>query len=206
MSMLAQGCYHYWLDGERQTITEPWQLQRDAYGLRLRGERLRDGKPLLRIDARYRSAQCRQMTVAWCDGRRLDYRLEADQLRWHSASTERQLRCPPDALLFPLLRVAAGPLLRALDDGERCVVLPDLRRPGVEGFLHPLLSMRHAQRQADVSPTHYRYYGGEYGAAGADYLLDARGLLQAYRWASAHGLWQVELAELQLAPEFGQFG
>jgi hypothetical protein len=72
------------------------------------------------------------------------------------------------------------------------VVLPDIRNPDGAWFLHPLRSPRHAVA-GDQGPRHYRYYGGEYGEAGADYWLDADGFVARYRWVAPDGAWEVEL-------------
>jgi len=90
------------------------------------------------------------------------------------------------ALLLPLLRIYAGPVVRALgaagaEGAPVCV--PDIR-PGADphDLLAPVVDVRTAELvdDADGSTTH-RVVGGSY-ESGAEFTVDADGLLSQYRW------------------------
>lgn len=176
-----KGLYRYWRDGELQDVVEPWELTRNAEGWLLTGQRIVQGNTALEVEAQYLGALCSAMRMTWL----------ADQ-----PARRAELTATQDVLLFPLLRAAAGPLLPLLADGSRTVLLPNIRNPRTADFLTPLRSIRHATL-LDKTARHYRYYGGEYGEAGADYWLNASGLLDHYRWTSPQGEWEARLENLQ---------
>ncbi len=202
MSRLASGEYHYWLNGERQTIREPWQLLHTGSGSQLRGQRMVAEQVLLDIDAQYHGAKCVALQLNWKPGkpgcRSFRYQLQGDSLLWQQADepARHRFQLPPDSLLFPLLRAATGPILRHLTLAPRSLVLPCLRDPDdSRQFLRPLLSARSAE-SAGTAPNgerHYRYFGGEYGKAGSDYWLTAQGLVQRYRWQTPQADWEAHL-------------
>lgn len=212
MTLLAKGEYSYWRDNQRQPVREPWSLHRVEGGLHLSGQRLAQDRLLLQVDARWHDGAWRSMQLDWHHGthaERVDYVLHDDGLHWRRAPAvaARVLAVPPDTALFPLLRVAAGPLLRRLLRGETPVLVPDIRADANdEQRLQPLLSQRRADlRSQDAQGLRCRYYGGEYGDTGADYWLDAQDLLQRYRWVSTRGIWEVRLEQLQQQANFCGF-
>ena len=200
MRAVAQGTYRYWRDGALQAITEPWQLRRTPDGLVLKGQRLVDGKPALEIEAQYGGGLCSAMRLHWRGSdqdSRVHYRRCGETLEWRFDDDAgfQVFVLPQGCLLFPLLRAAAGPLVRKLADSPRSLVLPALHNPAdSERFLRPLLSARRAVL-LDGKAGHYRYYGGEYGEQGSDYWLDQQGLLLRYRWDSPQGVWEVRLED-----------
>ncbi len=100
------------------------------------------------------------------------------------------------ALLLPLLRIYAGPVVRALgaagpEGAPVCV--PDIR-PGADpmDLLAPVVDVRTAELVDETggSSTH-RVVGGSY-ESGAEFTVDADGLLSQYRWDQAGvGAWLV---------------
>lgn len=200
MSTVAAGSYGYRLDGEVQPVTEPWVLSRDGAGLRLRGERRRHGRPLLRVDARFERARCVQLSVDWlAEGpRRFEYALQAGFVDWRSGDAAGAVAVPRGTLLFPLLRAATGPLLLVLARAPASVVVPSLHDPSSAQFLRPEATPRRAELCGD----RYRYRGGEYGDDGCECALDERGFLTRYLWTSAQGTWDVRLEAFQAEPDF----
>lgn len=212
MSELARGVYRYRCDGRESDITEPWRLVRHGEQLRLLGRRLDGSRVLLEVDARYRGDRCVALRLAAdtpTGRRRLQYRRDDEGLSWFEsgAPAATHVALPADAVLFPLLRAATGPLLRTLAVGPCELVLPDLRNPADAGaFLRPLRSLRRVtQVGADAQGSHLRFFGGEYGELGADYWIGADGVVQRYQWSSPHGVWDVRLDALRVAPGFSGF-
>lgn len=193
------GCYRYWRDGVCQTIEEPWQWRPTPQGSQLSGQRIVDGRPVLDILAEYRNGRCSEMTLRWGGDEETGlwhYQQQDDQLVWaRDGEPPRHLKLPPDCLLFPLLRAATGPLLPRLAAAPCDLVLPRLHDPFAADFLQPVLSARHAV--PSKNPDHFRYFGGEYGAAGSDYWLNPSGLVSRYLWSSPQGKWDVRLESAQ---------
>lgn len=210
MSAVASGTYRYWKDGAAQDVEEPWTLAREGGALCLAGERRVNGATVLAVDARYEGRLCTVMAVRWTGAspRYRHFRLHDSRVQWRDDGSLawRTTVLPPDTLLYPLLRAASGPILQALLGKPHTVVLPSLRDPAAPGFLEPELSARYAQRFAESEHgVHCRYFGGEYGEAGADYWLAADGLVTRYRWASAQGLWEVRLEDSERSsPAFAE--
>lgn len=210
MTLLASGEYGYWCDGVRQDVREPWRLQATAAGLHLWGQRWVNGQAALEVDADYEGLHCRALRLRAQDReglRSVQYQHRDDTLHWQLEGDlhSQKLIVPAGCALFPLLRVAAGPLQQLLLAAQRSVAVPNIRATAASTErLQALLSKRHAVLQAQDAQgeQHCRYYGGEYGEAGADYWLDARGLLQRYRWASAQGTWEARLEALELQDGF----
>lgn len=213
MKPLASGDYSYWRDGERQAISEPWSLSVGDLGLHLHGQRLLDGKLVLEVAADYQGRHCLGMALTWFAAsttRSVIYEMRGETLQWRldDATDSRIQPLPQGCELFPLLRVAAGPLVQQLLELRRAVVVPNIRPNASEQeLLSPLMSERHASLLGhNGEERHCRYYGGEYGTAGSEYWLDARGLLQRYRWESDHGIWEARLEGLRMTAEFAGFG
>lgn len=196
-----RGDYSYRRNGELQDIQEPWTWQFDGDTSVLSGQRIVAGVPVLDIRAEYHGPRCVAQQLRWQGldakpdqpARDLSYRIDGAQLRWSEAgrAAEHRLPLPAEALQFPLLRAASGRLLLNLQRGAGPVVLPNLRvAPTATDFLHPLLSKRWVE--AGNAAGHYRYLGGEYGDAGADYWLNSDAILERYRWAAPDGVWDVQ--------------
>jgi hypothetical protein len=110
--------------------------------------------------------------------------------------------------LLPLLRVFAGPVIRAAVAADPiAVVVPDLREPADPArLLAPLADRRQAEVVAEVehqvdgrpvAAVVYRLTGGSYGEVGAQFTVDAGGLLLGYDWDQpGSGRWQVRLADV----------
>lgn len=213
MTELAHGDYSYSLNGVRQAISEPWTLTHSAGGLALRGQRIVDGRVMLDIDARYRAGRCVEMKLAWdrdamSTARHAHYRLPAETLNWQLDGKDHALTLPANCLLFPLLRAAAGPLLRLLRPSPRPVLVPCIRDPADTAlFLQPLLSQRRVVEfdSLDERVSQLRYYGGEYGDGGCDCWIDEHDLIQRYTWNSTAGLWEIQLIDAAVAPGFRGF-
>lgn len=211
-ALLARGRYRYRRDDQPQPVVEPWSLHRAGGALLLRGQRIVDDQPVLDVSARYRGRRCEQFRLHWNGAlpRSAEYQLLQGELRWKPAQDAAWASAPEahGCLLFPLLRAAAGPLLGLLAEQPAKVCVPDIRDPDqAEQFLHPLFSQRRAELRegADGAARHYRYYGGEYGDAGADYWVDSHELLTRYRWAAPNGRWEVVLEELDVAEGYTGF-
>lgn len=194
----GRGCYRYALDGKLQAIDEPFEIARDGDGFVLTGQRNVGGKVMLEVSARYDAGTCRELDIAWnLETRRTaHYHHEGAVLAWREdGATSGRKALPDGCLMFPLLRAATGFLFPLLLDKPRNVVVPNIRNPNADDFLSPLLSQRHVRQHDPGDATHYRYYGGEYGDAGADYWVGEDGLVTRYRWESPQGTWDVTLAK-----------
>ena len=211
LAVVASGHYRYSCDGQPQAIQEPWQLFRLEDQFILQGQRQVDNGPDFSVLAEYSNKRrCVQFLLDWSDKnntQRLHYQhdLQADSLRWRRAGESwHSQSLTSGSLLFPLLRAAAGPLVRELSLGPRDTIVPSLHTPDQpDDFLSPRRSLRHCEAQS--SEGHYRYFGGEYGQSGADYWLNPRGILSAYHWQSAHGLWEVALNKPFYSSGFSHF-
>lgn len=209
MTLARHGTYHYWKDGIRQPVREPWALQTTPQGAWLRGERWVADQLVLAVGARFRAGRCESFDVIFhrspeAKPLTASYQVEGDCLRWRredaespGTSTEGQQPFGEQHHLFPLLRAATGMLIEQLSEGPGTVIVPWLREPPhAPQLLLPLESQRSAilLEGEDRGSRRYRYCGGEYGDEGVDCWLDATGLLQRYRWSTAGGLWEVRLA------------
>jgi hypothetical protein len=212
MMRVAHGRYHYFRDGQRTAITEPWSLSRSATGWLLQGQRLDGDRVLFDIEADYRADLCIALRLRWATdtphtAQTLRYAHEGDALRWQRQGDDAMHRepLPAGCRLFPLLRVATAPLLPQLATASGWLVLPSLHDPRDDRrFLQPVLSERRAEAGGiDIAgAAHYRYFGGEYGDAGCDCWLNAQHLLQRYRWHSPQGHWEVQLEDAWTAANF----
>lgn len=208
MNEIARGNYRYWRDGEPQPIDEPWSLHQRGETRRLVGERRRSGQPLMRVEAERRDGDWLSLAVDWAAEPALGvaWSVQGDALCWRRRNGEAGERSlPPGTQLFPLLRAAAGPLLRALLARPATVAVPALHDPGDrQAFLLPILSRRSAEQLGDDDAlgAHLRYRGGEYGEDGSDYWLRHGDLVQRYRWQASDGCWEVALTDAAFSDDF----
>ncbi len=196
---LAAGCSHYHRDGAASGISEPGSLCFEGGHLVLRGRRLLHGRCLLEVTADFRGPLCTRMLVTLGEPAGvppfLGFEAEGRLVCRRGDDALRSLALPRGCLLFPLLRAATGALLAQLERAPRWIVVPALQTPQAAQLLRPRLSRRHVKPLDDTADgaRRLRYFGGEYGRAGAEHRLDADGLLAAYRWPSPQGLWEVRL-------------
>jgi hypothetical protein len=107
---------------------------------------------------------------------------------------------------YPLLRIFTGPLVVASVTGLD-VVVPDVADPAdLHRFLAPVTSHRTAELLGERTVvvdgveragTAYRWIGGVYGEDGAEFVVDAGGLLLGYSVTQPSGRWEVALAQLE---------
>lgn len=213
---LAKGRYDYWKDDTQQPVVEPWQLLKDANRLTLSGQRIVDGVTLLDVLATYQSGLCNSMMLNWQStsnepAQTWRYWLLENELHYRPphSDVDQIFSLRSGSLLFPLIRPAAGPLVRQLAQGETQVVLPCLRDPSdTQNFLHPITSARQTvatKSSAENELQHFRYFGGEYGKTGADYWLNSDQLLDRYLWESNAGRWEVRLTDYCRSADFTGF-
>jgi hypothetical protein len=213
------GRFDYFLGGEKQPLTETFEIdgslvtsrrQAPDFGvdLTVRAVYLNDGAidggaalgaspagvsigltmPNVTVTAEYRRTDDRMRVLRTVDGH----------------AFEDEVSGP--ALLLPLLRIYAGPVVRALgvvgtDGAPVCV--PDIR-PGTAptDLLAPVVDARTAELvEAGHGATTYRVVGGSY-ESGAEFTLDAAGLLTQYRWdQEGVGAWLVRRVDDHSAPD-----
>lgn len=127
MTLLASGTYRYRLDGALQPIEEPWTFHRIDHRMRLHGQRVIDGNPLLEVDADYDGSICKAMHVRWqaAPPQEIRYWHVGEHFEWQRKGEPgaQFIDVPPDSLMFPLLRAATGLLLPQLIR-PRAVIVP----------------------------------------------------------------------------------
>jgi hypothetical protein len=192
------GRYEYRLGGELQPLTETFVID----GLRVASRRSApDSGVDLAVEAVYLAAGDPSPVAASLGlempGVRAtaEYRVADDRIRL-TRTVDGEVtvaELPGPALLLPLLRIYAGPVVRALADSDAglAVCTPDIR-PGTEpaDLLAPLIDHRTAE-PIDGRPGVFRFVGGSY-EDGAEFTIGADGLLEGFTWAQAGvGAWQV---------------
>ncbi|WP_444889566.1 hypothetical protein ACJJH9_15130 [Microbulbifer sp. DLAB2-AF] len=230
-STLAQGRYHYSCDGREMPVQDSWQLGFDAFGRRsLVSQRLVGDRGFgIEVFALLNNGLVSECQVNWRDevdevsahyhlcfpeGQppRLGDEIEAN---WSGPNGPQELRLGGEnRLLFPLMRVFMGPLLKTLVKHQAGleVVSPDIVDPSQRGkLLAPRVSHRTArimagdqasQRSQDLGPDISGYiYQGDEAERDAHCYVDNRSLLVGYDWPSSTGrLWQVRLRDLEWSP------
>jgi hypothetical protein len=214
MTELARGTYRYARDGVPQAISEPWQLRQTPQGVALLGRREIGGESVLEVEAGFARARCTSLTAYWKRqhaplARSVRYQLVGETLHWrsHGSDSTQIMPLPGGCVLFPLLRAAAGPLIRQLSQQPGWVVLPNINDSTGPPLLHPTLSQRQATTlDRDLAlGDRFRYVGGEYAQTGADYWLDRHAIVQRYVWDAPHGRWDVHLEDYWVAKCFTGF-
>ncbi|WKD48694.1 hypothetical protein [Microbulbifer spongiae] len=229
---LAQGRYHYSCDGREMPVQDSWQLGHDAEGRRSLVSRRLVGEQGFGIEvfALFSGGLVSECHVYWrdeVDEVSAHYRLccpegraprlgDAIEASWVGPNGPQQSRVEGGSrLLFPLMRVFMGPLLKTLVQHERGleVVSPDIVDPSQRGkLLSPRVSHRSArgmagdvasQRAQDLGPDISGFiYQGDEGERDAHCYVDSRSLLVGYDWPSSTGrLWQVRLRGLEWSPD-----
>jgi hypothetical protein len=212
-----RGAYRYYLNGAPEPVSEHWQVVAGARGWRLACER-RAGAIALGLQCPVTGdwADLTECELSWReDGgptRRAEYRLDGKGVevvvRDGDAAPRREHFPVREALLSPLMRATAGPVLAAMAErAALCPVLvPRIETPQQrDTLLLPSISYRSALnggrerielRQATWEADCYAYQGGPY-TGGARYWVHPRGLLLCYEWQeNEERRWRVEL-ELQ---------
>jgi len=230
-STLAQGRYHYSCDGREMPVQDSWQLGHDSEGRRTLVSRrlVGDQGYGIEVSAILCAGLVHECHVHWRDetdevgahyrlnspqghGPRLGDEIEAS---WKGPNGPQQARLQGEnRLLFPLMRVFMGPLLKTLVQHEKGleVVSPDIVDPSQRGkLLSPRVSHRSArtmvgelasQRAQDMGPDISGFiYQGDEAERDAHCYVDSRSLLVGYDWPSSTGrLWQVRLRDLEWSP------
>lgn len=215
-SLIDSGVYHYRLNGEPAAVEERWQRHRLAGGdLRVSSSRSAPGVALT-VDALVRDEQVRRFDVVWrAAGRpelRAAYSLSPQRVLVErrvggAAAQAEELPLPPgqaSPLLFPLMRIFAGPVIaQLLDNGGRgVVVLPFIADPAAQArLLRPTASEREARlvaadEELELAGAQFRcrqcqYLGDQYGTD-SRFWLAGDNMLVRYRWQQAPGQdWEV---------------
>jgi hypothetical protein len=213
----AQGSYQYLLNGEATQVTERWSRQqqadgrcllssnRCAPGIDIDVQALLLGGLVKQCDVMWRAADGFTVQAGYVlGGRRLS--VSRRQERADVETLEFDLGSEDDALLSPLMRIYAGPVIARLLDagGQGTVVVPAIGDPvDRDGLLRPAIGLRQARLLQDeveismagntVSCRLCEYTGDQYGP-GTQFWLGEGGLLLRYEWRqSPQQLWQVNL-------------
>ncbi len=202
---IEQGEYRYFLNGRSTAVRESWsRVVGNAGDWTVESERRAPGVHLA-VRARGEGRRVRDFAVTWestaIGSLAADYRPAEHGLsvrRWRGSTVE-SLRpaCPPEALLSPLMRVFAGPLIAEIlaSGGTAIVVVPDIRNPADPlGLLRPLVSERSARLVADDGQFREVDYQGDLYGPGTRFWLGPDDLLQRYCWRqSEQQEWDVRL-------------
>ena len=210
----SRGRYRYTRDGEPVGVDERFVLGEIAPGVvRVRSTRITASPTArLEVDVRITGADSHAV-VRWVGSApgvarsaRAEYAAAGDSVVVtrevdgvvHDATTVR-------GASYPLMRVFTGPLVVASVPGLDLVV-PDVADPtDLDRFLGPVTSSRTAEvlgerpvvvDGVEHAATAYRWIGGAYGEDGAEFVVDAGGLLLSYAVTQPSGRWEVTLAEV----------
>ena len=205
-SIVDSGVYHYSLNGESTAVRERWQRRRHASGQWLvTSTRTAPGVEIA-VEARVADGVVMSFEIGWlAQGKselRWEYRLAPDRVLADCSAGDAPLRREEVAfpagskiaLLSPLMRIFAGPLIaRLLDNGGRgAVVLPYIADPTAQSrLLQPVLSDREARvlesdLELELPGGRFRcrrceYLGDQYGP-GSEFWLAEDELLVRYQW------------------------
>lgn len=231
-STLAQGRYYYSCDGREMPVQDCWQFGEDENGQRvLNSQRLVGEEGFgMEVQAILSDGLVTDCQVCWRDE---VAEVNARYCLQTPAGAQAQIGDPIEAhwngpngpqqalveggnrLLFPLMRIFMGPLLRKLEQFREGldVVSPDIVDPSQRGkLLAPRISHRMARPMVGDAATQgtqemganisaFIYHGDE-TERDAHCYVDGRGLLVGYDWPSSTGrLWQVRLRDLEWSPQ-----
>ncbi|MEW5250106.1 hypothetical protein [Microbulbifer discodermiae] len=228
---LAQGRYYYSCDGREMPVQDSWQLGEGDQGQRLLiSQRLVGAAGYgMQVRAILSAGLVSDCQMSWRDqvaevsahysvkARGAEPRVgDAIEAQWRGPNgPQRALVEGGNRLLFPLMRIFMGPLLRKLEQfrGGLDVVTPDIVDPSQRGkLLAPRISHRQARPMPrDAASRSTEEMGGDISAfiyqgddaeRDANCYVDSRGLLVGYDWPSSTGrLWQVRLRDLEWSPQ-----
>jgi hypothetical protein len=214
------GVYHYLLNGQATQIREHWQRHRQSTGEWLVTSGRSAPGVNIDVEARMTEGLVTQFEVLWqADDRperRAHYTQQDDAVevvRTEGTLTERELvslgSSKATALLSPLMRIYAGPLITRLlaMGGQGAVVLPFIADPAdEERLLRPQVSQRQArvlEKDVELSlgGADFRCrvceYSGDQYAVGTRFWLAEDDLLVRYQWQQAQDQqWDVWLQRL----------
>lgn len=221
-TLLAKGCYHYYRNGEKMPVVEPWSIHRQDNGdVLTRSERdSRSFGNQIRVHSVQSGAVMSSFKVQWdrfeegavksvC----ADYRFDDGLLELHRTDIygERESSSqslPAGCIVSPLMRIYTGAVIQQLvKAGKSSVLVPWIRDPeDTARLLEPLFSEREASFQAQESlllagveqqTRRYEYFGGEY-QPGTLFWLDPQDVLLRYRWQQDENtVWETKLENYQ---------
>ena len=221
-TLVAKGCYHYYRNGEKMPVVEPWSIHRQENGdLITRSERdSRSFGNQIRVHSVQSGPLMSSFKVQWdrfeegaiktvCADYRLDNgllelnRIGIDGERQHNSQL-----LPAGCVVSPLMRIYTGAVIQQLvKAGKSPVLVPWIRDPeDTARLLEPLFSDREAFFQAEETLSlaggqqqarRYEYFGGEY-QPGTLFWLDQHDVLLRYRWQQdKNTLWETSLEVYQ---------
>jgi hypothetical protein len=211
------GVYHYLLNGQATQIREHWQRHRQATGEWLVSSGRSAPGVNIEVEARMTEGLITLFEVIWQADDRPELRAHytaqdgaVEVVRTEGAVTERELASlgssKAAALLSPLMRIYAGPLIARLlvMGGQGAVVLPFIGDPADQDrLLRPQVSQRQARVlendvELSLGGADFRCrvceYSGDQYAPGTRFWLAEDDLLVRYQWQQAQGQqWDVWL-------------
>ena len=221
-TLLSKGCYHYYRNGEKMPVVEPWSIHRQANGdVVTRSERdSRSFGNQIRVHSVQSGALMSSFQVQWDRFEEgaiktvyADYRMDSGLLELirtgiDGESQRSSQSLPGGCVVSPLMRIYTGAVIQQLvKAGKSPVLVPWIRDPeDTARLLEPLFSEREASFQAEENLSlagceqharRYEYFGGEY-QPGTLFWLDQHEVLLRYRWQQdERTLWETNLEEYQ---------
>jgi hypothetical protein len=210
----SRGRYRYTRDGEPVPVDERFVLGEIAPGVvRVRSTRI-TAAPTARLEVDVRIGDGRTDAIVRWTGSAPGV-ARAARAEYSAADGSVAVAREVDGVVhdpvtvsgavYPLMRVFTGPLVVGSVPGLDLVV-PDVADPTDVGrFLAPVTSSRTAEvlgervvavDGVERAGTAYRWIGGAYGEDGAEFVVDAGGLLLSYAVTQPSGRWEVSLAEV----------
>lgn len=207
-SFTDNGVYHYLLNGQATRIREHWQRHRQPSGEWLVTSGRSAPGVNIEVEARVTGGLVTDFEVLWQAGERPELRAQytlldsaIEVVRTKGAVTEHEAISLDSeksaALLSPLMRIYAGPLIARLlaMGGQGAVVLPFIGDPAdEERLLRPQVSQRQASVleedvELQLGGADFRCrvceYSGDQYAPGTRFWLAEDDLLVRYRWQQA---------------------
>ncbi len=199
--VIACGEYHYFENGVRCNIVEPWSISRGEEGevQVVSSRQIADADSELSVEASIRAEQ-QVFDLCWRQGGAQTwarYVVSSGELTHLTRDGVQDSRGYTFDCFFPLMRVFTGPLLCALAArGPAQVLVPWIKDPSESSML---FSADISERQVEFLGSKdavrcFSYQGGQYEQA-ANCLVSERGWLLAYAWEMQSGShWDVRLA------------
>ena len=199
--VMACGEYHYFENGVRCNIVEPWSISRGVEGeLQVISSRqIADADSELTVEATLKAAQ-QVYDLCWRQGAaqtRARYVVSSGELTRLTRDGVQESGDYTFDYFFPLMRVFTGPLLCALAaNGPAQVLVPWIKNPAqAEKLFTADISERQVELLEEQGGVRcFSYQGGQYEQA-AKCLVSDCGWLLAYTWEMQSGShWEVRLA------------